>query len=88
MDHLKEDYGIGDIQVELTASDAFFRAIDPPKTKEDFHTFPKVLGWKLDSEYKLDIIEVSSKETPAPKPHNLDTLLTVWLFFGLISVII
>lgn len=90
MEHLKV-YGIEigeDLQVDYPARNTLSHSISPPRTKADFHKFPKQLGWQLDLDYKLDIMSVSSEGTTGPNPHKLDTLLTTWLFFGLISVIV
>lgn len=90
MEHLKEEYGIEltNLQVGYNAMNMFSHDIGPPRTRADFHKFPKLLGWQLDSDYKLDITTMSSEGTKVPNPHKLDTLLTAWLFFGLISVIV
>lgn len=83
MDHVLEDYGIHGIQVEYVAVD---HAISrPPRTKAEFHDFPKQLGWELQQDYKLKL-EAHGDES---LPHqSLDTLLTTWLFFGLILVVV
>lgn len=91
MEHLQEDYGIKigpDLQVDYTARNEFSHNIGPPRSKADFHKFPTKLGWQLDLNYKLDIMSVSSQGITLPSPHSLDTLLTAWLFFGLISAIV
>ncbi|KAJ0120724.1 hypothetical protein J7T55_015456 [Diaporthe amygdali] len=81
MDHLSEDYGVDVIQVEYIAKDLSGARL--PRTKEEFHKFPKQLGWELQLGYKL---ETHGDENT---PHqSLDTLLTAWLFFGLIFVVV
>lgn len=81
MDHLSDDYGIEEIQVEYVARD--HAITHPPCTKEEFHKFPKQLGWKLQLDYRLETH--GNGDLP---PQSLDTLLTEWLFFGLIRVVL
>ena len=78
MDHVTAEYGEKDIKVDFVQ----VRPSDPPRSKEDFFTFPHRKGWKLDRDYRLEPDVVESRS------ERFDVFMQAWLFFGLIFSIV
>lgn len=84
MEHLVEESDIERIQIALVASPSHIPPDTIPKTKDAFHRFPQSWGWRLDDEFKLNIL--SGEETG--KLAKFGVLLQAWLYFGLIFTIV
>ena len=72
------------IQIALVASRSRIAPETLPKTKDAFHRFPQSWGWRLDDEFKLDILTGEGMGNFA----KFDVLLQAWLYFGLIFTVV
>jgi len=82
MDHVSDDYGHAGIQVEWVRGKG--AAVDVPQDKLSFHSYPDRKGWKVETNYKLQLLPGNGTTTP----EEFDVFLQSWLFFGLILTVV